>query len=139
MSAKTTSRRKVASKNVTVMVQLYRNLSAMFRANDLQACMSILNNGDGRHSLAREFVKTVYGPIPAGYENAWNEYPNMGMESTNPTLHAIVGKAKMISDNVKLVRTACRDKARGSLPVNAEKRLLEEIQDVIGMLTEFTA
>ena len=139
MSKHTTSTRRVNSKEVTVMVQLYRNLSKLFVANDLQACMAILNNGDGRHSLAREFVKGVYGELPPGYEQAWNCYPNTGLEKSNPVLHVLVGKAKLISDNVKLVRTACRDKARGTLSLNMEKRVLEDIQDMIGMLTEFTA
>jgi len=139
MSKNTTSKKRVASKEVTVMVQLYRNLSKLFVANDLTACMAILNNGDGRHSLAREFAIAVYGELPQEYEDGWNCYPNTGLEKSNPLLHAVIGKSKLISDNVKLVRTACRDKARGSLTVNKEKRILEDIQDVINELTEFTA
>ncbi len=139
MSKQTTSTKRVASKNVTVMVQLFRNLSVMFKANDLQGCMQVLNYGDGRHSLATQFVKTVYGELPACYEDAWNAYPNTGIEKSKPKLHAIIGIAKQISDTVKLTRTECRAKARGTLTVNREKRLLQEIQDVTKMLTEFTA
>ena len=138
MSKNTTSTKRVASKEVTVIVQLFRNLAKLFKENDLQACMQVLNNGDGRHSLAREFVIAVYGKLPREYKDGWNCYPNTGMEKSNPILHAVIGKSKLISDTVKLVRTACRDKARGSLPVNKEKRVLEDIQNVIEMLTEFT-
>ena len=139
MSKNTTSTKRVASKEVTVIVQLFRKLANLFKENDLHACMQVLNNGDGRHSLAREFAIAVYGELPPDYEYGWNCYPNTGLEKSNPFLHAVIGKSKIISDNVKMVRTACRDKARGSLPVNKEKRVLEDIQDVIEMLTEFTA
>lgn len=139
MSKQTTSTKRVEAKNVTVIVQLFRNLSKMFKANDLQGCMQVLNYGDGRHSLATEFVKTVYGDLPKDYEDAWNSYPNTSMERSNPKLHATIGIAKQISDTVKLTRTECRAKARGTLTVNKEKRLLQEIQDVTKMLTEFTA
>lgn len=139
MSKHTTSTKRVNSKEVTVMVQLYRSLAKLFIANDLPACMAILNFGDGRHSLAKTFVKEVYGELPPEYEQAWNCYPNTGLEKSNPLLHALVGKAKLISDNVKLVRTACRDKAHGTLSLNMEKRVLEDIQDMINELTEFTA
>ena len=137
--ANTTSTKRVNKKGMTVTVQLYRNLSKLFAENDLPNCIQILNNGDGRHSLAMEFVKAVYGEVPAGYEDFWNSYPNTGIERSNPVLHSVIGKAKIISDTVKTVRTACRDKARCSLPLNKEKRILEDIQDVIEMLTEFTS
>ena len=133
----TTSIRRVNAKEVTVLTQLFRNLTQLFKDNDLQGCMQVCNPGDGRHSMAKKFIEMTYGPVPDNFEDIWNEYPNG--DNCDAVLFSYVDKAKAISDLVKLVRTACRGKARGTLSLRDEQRVLNDIQGVIEMLTEFTA
>lgn len=134
------STKRANAKNVVVMVHLLRNFMKLFQENKLEACIRILNNGSGKHSLAVEIVKSLWGkPVPEDFGKAWDCYPNTGYQKSYPKLHDLMGLGDQISYVVASGRAICRAKANGVLRPSKMHSVLRDVQSLIETLEDFTA